>query len=99
MSYKEKIQNTYLRTRSTTNAQLHTQPETDSILKKSRTAVYSRSTCLLHYLKSYTERLKQGSFQSNRRANRRERAWCVCVCVQEQVDAERYNPDEDSGKT
>ncbi|MEQ2301776.1 hypothetical protein AMECASPLE_039581 [Ameca splendens] len=42
---------------------------TDSILEKSRAAVYSRSTGLLHYLKSYTERLKQGSFQSNRGAN------------------------------
>ncbi|MEQ2232535.1 hypothetical protein ILYODFUR_012457, partial [Ilyodon furcidens] len=50
---------------------LEAQPETDSFLEKSRTAVYSRSTCVLHYLKSYTERLKQGSFQSNRGANRR----------------------------
>ncbi|KAK5610178.1 hypothetical protein CRENBAI_010107, partial [Crenichthys baileyi] len=62
--------------------------------EKSRTAVNSRSTCLLHYLKSYTERLEQGSFQSNRRANWREGAWWVCV--QEQVEAERYNPGEDS---
>ncbi|MED6253152.1 hypothetical protein ATANTOWER_023262 [Ataeniobius toweri] len=36
-------------------------------------------TCLLHYLKSYTERLEQGSFQSNRGANRRVGAWCMCV--------------------
>ncbi|KAK5617189.1 hypothetical protein CRENBAI_011092 [Crenichthys baileyi] len=64
---------------ATTNAQLRAQPETASILEKSRTAVYSRSTCLLHYLKSYTEHLKRGSFQSNRRANRRVGAWCVCV--------------------
>ncbi|MED6266555.1 hypothetical protein CHARACLAT_003237 [Characodon lateralis] len=56
-------------------------PETVSILEKSRTAVYSRSTCLLHYLTSYTERLKQGSFQSNRGANRREGAWRVGVCA------------------
>ncbi|MEQ2227243.1 hypothetical protein ILYODFUR_035772 [Ilyodon furcidens] len=38
------------------------QPETDSILEESRTAVHSRMTGLLHYLKRCTERLEQGSF-------------------------------------
>ncbi|MEQ2249963.1 hypothetical protein ILYODFUR_034951 [Ilyodon furcidens] len=61
------------------NAQLHAEPETDSILEKSRTAVYSRSTCLFHFLKSYTECLEQDSFQSNPGANWREGAWWTCV--------------------
>ncbi|MED6262193.1 hypothetical protein ATANTOWER_015923 [Ataeniobius toweri] len=55
------------------------------------------STCLLHYPKSYTERLEQGSFKSNR--GTKQSGSLVDVFVQEQVETELYNPGEDSGKT
>ncbi|KAK5598431.1 hypothetical protein CRENBAI_011299 [Crenichthys baileyi] len=48
-------------------------------MERSRTAVYSRSTCLLHYLKSYTERLEQPGLISEQPQSQPKRGSLVGV--------------------